>query len=63
VLIVHLLIQAVCKYLIKSNEENISPEMAFYLASIWKAIGGCQEFPASTVTKVMCMFAIINNQV
>ncbi|CAL1675959.1 unnamed protein product [Lasius platythorax] len=43
----------ICKYLIKSNGENITPETAFYLASTWKAIGGCQEFPASVVTKVL----------
>ncbi|XP_012231196.2 dolichyl-diphosphooligosaccharide--protein glycosyltransferase subunit 2 [Linepithema humile] len=44
---------AICKYLIKSNGENITPETALYLASTWKAIGGCQEFPASAVTKIL----------
>ncbi|XP_071633205.1 dolichyl-diphosphooligosaccharide--protein glycosyltransferase subunit 2 isoform X2 [Temnothorax longispinosus] len=43
----------ICKYLIKSNGENITPETAFYLASTWKAIGGCQEFSTSTVTKIL----------
>ncbi|XP_050446458.1 dolichyl-diphosphooligosaccharide--protein glycosyltransferase subunit 2 [Cataglyphis hispanica] len=46
-------IDAICKYLIKSNEENITPETAFYLASTWKAIGDCQEFPTNIVTKVL----------
>ncbi|KYQ60019.1 Dolichyl-diphosphooligosaccharide--protein glycosyltransferase subunit 2, partial [Trachymyrmex zeteki] len=43
----------ICKYLIKSNGENITPETAFYLVSTWKAIGGCQEFSTSTVTKIL----------
>ncbi|KAL6440134.1 hypothetical protein ACFW04_003029 [Cataglyphis niger] len=46
-------IDAICKYLIKSNEENITPETAFYLVSTWKAIGDCQEFPTNIVTKVL----------
>ncbi|XP_072754556.1 dolichyl-diphosphooligosaccharide--protein glycosyltransferase subunit 2 [Anoplolepis gracilipes] len=44
---------ATCEYLIKSNEENITPETAFYLASTWKTIGGCKEFSTSIVTKVL----------
>ncbi|XP_032674890.1 dolichyl-diphosphooligosaccharide--protein glycosyltransferase subunit 2 [Odontomachus brunneus] len=43
----------ICKYLIKSNGENISPETAFYLASIWKTIASCQEFPTSILTKIL----------
>ncbi|KYN32281.1 Dolichyl-diphosphooligosaccharide--protein glycosyltransferase subunit 2 [Trachymyrmex septentrionalis] len=43
----------ICKYLIKSNGENITPETAFYLVSTWKAIGGCQEFSTSTITKIL----------
>jgi len=27
--------------------------MAFYLASTWKTMGGCQEFSTNTITKVM----------
>ncbi|KAM0731800.1 Dolichyl-diphosphooligosaccharide--protein glycosyltransferase subunit 2 [Formica fusca] len=46
-------IDAICKYLIKSNGENITPETAFYLVSTWKAIGDCQEFPTNVVTKVL----------
>lgn len=44
---------AICKYLTKSNGENITPETAFYLASTWKIIGGCQEFSTDVVTKVL----------
>ncbi|KAL0132060.1 hypothetical protein PUN28_000081 [Cardiocondyla obscurior] len=44
---------AICKYLVKSNEENITPETAFYLASTWKAIGKCKEFSPSVVSKVL----------
>ncbi|XP_011141992.1 dolichyl-diphosphooligosaccharide--protein glycosyltransferase subunit 2 [Harpegnathos saltator] len=44
---------AICKYLIKSNEENITSETAFYLASTWKAIADCQEFSTGTLTKVL----------
>ncbi|XP_029170574.1 dolichyl-diphosphooligosaccharide--protein glycosyltransferase subunit 2 [Nylanderia fulva] len=44
---------AICKYLIKSNGENITPETAFYLVSTWKAMGGCQEFSANVATKVL----------
>lgn len=46
-------IDTICKYLIKSNGENITPETAFYLVSTWKAIGDCQEFPTNVVTKVL----------
>ncbi|GAB1868025.1 Dolichyl-diphosphooligosaccharide--protein glycosyltransferase subunit 2 [Camponotus japonicus] len=44
---------AICKFLIKSNGENITPETAFYLASTWKAIGNCQEFSTNIATKVL----------
>ncbi|XP_018397235.1 PREDICTED: dolichyl-diphosphooligosaccharide--protein glycosyltransferase subunit 2 [Cyphomyrmex costatus] len=45
----------ICKYLIKFNGENITPETAFYLISTWKTIGEnyCQEFSISTVTKIL----------
>ncbi|XP_011269845.1 dolichyl-diphosphooligosaccharide--protein glycosyltransferase subunit 2 [Camponotus floridanus] len=44
---------AICKFLIKSNGDNITPETAFYLASTWKAIGNCQEFSTNIATKVL----------
>ncbi|XP_020293831.1 dolichyl-diphosphooligosaccharide--protein glycosyltransferase subunit 2 isoform X2 [Pseudomyrmex gracilis] len=43
----------ICKYLIKSNEEDITHETAFYLASTWRAIGNCQDFSATTVSKIL----------
>ncbi|EZA55944.1 dolichyl-diphosphooligosaccharide--protein glycosyltransferase subunit 2 [Ooceraea biroi] len=44
---------AICNYLIKSNEENVTLETAFYLATTWKAIGGCEKFSPTTVVKIL----------
>ena len=47
--------QAICNFLIKviQDDNNITIEKAFYIASTWRNVGNCQTKPPSNIIKVL----------
>ncbi|KAK1126539.1 hypothetical protein K0M31_004172 [Melipona bicolor] len=47
--------QDICDFLVKvvQDDNNITTEKAFYIASTWRTVGNCQSKPPSNITKVL----------